>query len=887
MHYGNDMDPDTPQYGIHLPDSSDPFVILNINNRQAKKGEIKRAYRRAALLFHPDVRINTMSTQDERQRAHEDFARINAAYSYLTGKEEYNYSSMAPPSRGYNNNHQHQQQHHHQHRHHHQYETKVQNTSSQEVDSNVASNVRHGNYGGTTRDANSSKNFAESIGERVDTDPYPHPGNHHHHPGDFQYHPPRGPRRPGAGTTWHHDNIHTNTNFKAKPMNNVQPNTLNKSPDTPETKRGRGDFFDADSFHNKWNANVNHDVHEAHEGNDWENGNYYRDSHTKRGDFSNPADFHSKWNSNNSMFTAKNKNGRGGGHGRGDTNPKWNSSLLDTDKFHSKWNANNLNGKVEKPTIHVHDINSDFLHIHNGKNAIQSNNNNNSHNNNGHASQRVNPHAAQHASEYARQLASQHATQHANPNPTPHANPHVNPLNQQMNTQVNTQVNQQMNQQMNQHMNQQLNQHANHFASQHMNQQMNQQANSHVSRQANSHVNQQANSHVSRQANPQANSVRHYSRPNNVLRVDSHNGKQVINNAKQAINDAKQAINDAKQVANNGFQPTTRRAAQTPQIPHRVRLNQQPPPPPHNNINEKRYGDFSNPDDFHQRWSNGPQTTSKGNGRSAQYPNAPHMRINTTTHTTQVKNGHNPIGTAPNYANAHNRPKAATSHHFTHTELSQQKHADFSNQQDLHSRWNGQKVKYDFIRGSGDFSNPEDFHSKWNSNTGTFGDSHKKGHKKRFTAPAAEESRSHSAAPRQKKPVVEDRRRRGDFFDADQFHTRFNPEKCCDKLKEEEERRKQNQSIAKKRAEELAAAELAAELQSQQESSSSPSSPCPEKDWSLHVHPTTNNQDSIKETVEQTTDLNNAKQKWDKYGYHFENQPKESFAWKINSTDAE
>ena len=39
-----------------------------------------------ALKYHPDVRCNSQSTNEERQLANDDFSRINAAYAFLSGK---------------------------------------------------------------------------------------------------------------------------------------------------------------------------------------------------------------------------------------------------------------------------------------------------------------------------------------------------------------------------------------------------------------------------------------------------------------------------------------------------------------------------------------------------------------------------------------------------------------------------------------------------------------------------------------------------------------------------------------------------------------------------------------------------------------------------------
>ena len=86
--------PSTP----NLPATSNPYVILKIHS-QASEQQIKRAYRVAALKYHPDVRLNPSSTVEERARANEDFARINAAYAVLIGKSEPPRPKRRTPSR--------------------------------------------------------------------------------------------------------------------------------------------------------------------------------------------------------------------------------------------------------------------------------------------------------------------------------------------------------------------------------------------------------------------------------------------------------------------------------------------------------------------------------------------------------------------------------------------------------------------------------------------------------------------------------------------------------------------------------------------------------------------------------------------------------------------
>ena len=67
--------------------SNDPFEILDLKaTPNLDKQQIKRAYKRLALKYHPDVVINSSSTAEEKQQAGEIFAKINWAYATLSGK---------------------------------------------------------------------------------------------------------------------------------------------------------------------------------------------------------------------------------------------------------------------------------------------------------------------------------------------------------------------------------------------------------------------------------------------------------------------------------------------------------------------------------------------------------------------------------------------------------------------------------------------------------------------------------------------------------------------------------------------------------------------------------------------------------------------------------
>uniref|UniRef100_A0A7S3L828 J domain-containing protein n=1 Tax=Amphora coffeiformis TaxID=265554 RepID=A0A7S3L828_9STRA len=71
---------------VIIDTSTDPFQILGLAAATADKAEIKRAYKRMALRFHPDVVCHKDSTPAERKAAGDRFAKINAAYETLSGK---------------------------------------------------------------------------------------------------------------------------------------------------------------------------------------------------------------------------------------------------------------------------------------------------------------------------------------------------------------------------------------------------------------------------------------------------------------------------------------------------------------------------------------------------------------------------------------------------------------------------------------------------------------------------------------------------------------------------------------------------------------------------------------------------------------------------------
>ena len=66
--------------------SDDPFKILGLEEPTADKKVLKRAYKKRALKFHPDVITDLHSTSEDKKKASDRFAKINWAYETLMGK---------------------------------------------------------------------------------------------------------------------------------------------------------------------------------------------------------------------------------------------------------------------------------------------------------------------------------------------------------------------------------------------------------------------------------------------------------------------------------------------------------------------------------------------------------------------------------------------------------------------------------------------------------------------------------------------------------------------------------------------------------------------------------------------------------------------------------
>jgi curved DNA-binding protein CbpA len=73
-----------------LPDTEDPLALLGFDIHYPPNtfSEIRRVYKETVKLYHPDVLLSPDSTEQEREVASANFARINSAFELLKKREE-------------------------------------------------------------------------------------------------------------------------------------------------------------------------------------------------------------------------------------------------------------------------------------------------------------------------------------------------------------------------------------------------------------------------------------------------------------------------------------------------------------------------------------------------------------------------------------------------------------------------------------------------------------------------------------------------------------------------------------------------------------------------------------------------------------------------------
>ncbi|KAL7577540.1 hypothetical protein ACA910_015073 [Epithemia clementina (nom. ined.)] len=91
-------DPNAAVEDASFLDSNDPFRVLQIQSPTADAKEIRKAYRRMAVRYHPDVTTNKDSSIAEKKLANDRFAKINWAYQTLSGKNNTNGGSTTAAS---------------------------------------------------------------------------------------------------------------------------------------------------------------------------------------------------------------------------------------------------------------------------------------------------------------------------------------------------------------------------------------------------------------------------------------------------------------------------------------------------------------------------------------------------------------------------------------------------------------------------------------------------------------------------------------------------------------------------------------------------------------------------------------------------------------------
>jgi DnaJ domain len=84
--------------------STDPFQVLNLSPTVDQR-EIKQAYKRMALKYHPDVVTNQDTSAEDKKKANDMFAEINWAYAQLSGKDATSSTTSSSSTSSYSPHH--------------------------------------------------------------------------------------------------------------------------------------------------------------------------------------------------------------------------------------------------------------------------------------------------------------------------------------------------------------------------------------------------------------------------------------------------------------------------------------------------------------------------------------------------------------------------------------------------------------------------------------------------------------------------------------------------------------------------------------------------------------------------------------------------------------
>ena len=367
-----------------LPNSSDPYIILDFQpsgQKWALKGEIKRAYKRAAHRYHPDVRINPSSTEEEREVANEDFARINAAYAFLIGK------SSDPPTVSKRNVTKKQGVNRTKTATGHGFDFFRKNKAGRRYNRNSDSDKYK--YASTYEEYGSSTTQTQNQGGGAYGDGYGYnytpPSRNRSDWSDFydseKFHEKRKPENasPPPQSNSQYASSRTRSSSSANPSSRQSTSSATggrySSPSNGQNGKSSAwsDFYDAEQFHNKWKsassttARPTSPSSYAPYGQSTDSGEYefppgsvsggfsYTSGSKKNywGDFFDAEQFHNKWNpttASTELYQGAPNNMNSGYQGNvgGYNHSQSRSDDYNADQMHNKWNPRSSSSASEQ-----------------------------------------------------------------------------------------------------------------------------------------------------------------------------------------------------------------------------------------------------------------------------------------------------------------------------------------------------------------------------------------------------------------------------------------------------------------------------------------------------------------------------------------------------------